>query len=165
MTQLDKIIFVGRYGNSREPMAKGIMQELLLKRPVEILARGMVVQFPEPMNQKAEAVLISNGIEVENFTSQQLTENDITENTIVFTMEEKQNSTLRDMFPMVNAEHIITLPYFVGEELDIVDPYGGSIQTYGLCFENLRKSIKKLVEMMNNEEVLWVDKREVSDEA
>jgi L-threonylcarbamoyladenylate synthase len=40
--------------------------------PMEIEARGLVVQFPEPVNQKAEAVLISNGISTEGMVSTQL---------------------------------------------------------------------------------------------
>ena len=68
-------------------MAKGIMNDFVLKVPMEIEARGLVVQFPEPVNQKAEAVLISNGISTEGMVSTQLEESDITESTMVFTME------------------------------------------------------------------------------
>ena len=42
-----------------------ILQREHLNFPVEILARGIVVLFPEPLNQKAEAVMISNGITLE----------------------------------------------------------------------------------------------------
>ena len=48
-------------------MAAGILKEFTLNHPIEILARGMVVLFPEPINQKAEAVLISNGINPEGY--------------------------------------------------------------------------------------------------
>ena len=48
-----RIIFVGQSGSCREPMAAGILKEFTLKYPVEVLARGLVVLFPEPMNQKA----------------------------------------------------------------------------------------------------------------
>ena len=51
----DKIIFVAQTGTCREQMAKGIMNDFVLKVPMEIEARGLVVQFPEPVNQKAEA--------------------------------------------------------------------------------------------------------------
>jgi protein-tyrosine phosphatase len=37
----------------------------------------------------------------------------------------------------------------VGDELEIIDPYGGELPAYGLCYETLRKSIKKLVRMLN----------------
>ena len=79
MDKLERIIFVGRSGTCREPMAMGILEDLSLKFEVETLARGLVVSFPEPMNGKAEAVLISNGITLENYTSTQLKNEDITE--------------------------------------------------------------------------------------
>ena len=68
----DKIIFVAQTGTCREQMAKGIMNDFVLKVPMEIEARGLVVQFPEPVNQKAEAVLISNGISTEAWCQRSL---------------------------------------------------------------------------------------------
>lgn len=41
----DKIIFVAQTGTCREQMAKGIMNDFVLKVPMEIEARGLVVQF------------------------------------------------------------------------------------------------------------------------
>lgn len=149
MEKLERIIFVGRSGTSREPMAMGILQDISLKYDVEVLARGLVVSFPEPMNGKAEAVLISNGINLENFTSQQLTNEDITENTLILTMEEGQRKKVLDHFEHTNIENVYVLTNFVGDELEILDPYGGSLQAYGLCYETLRKSIKKLVKILN----------------
>ncbi|MEE1027775.1 MAG: translation factor (SUA5), partial [Agathobacter sp.] len=61
MKRYDRIVFVAKTGTCREPMAVGILNDMALNYQVEILARGLVVQFPEPLNQKAEAVLIGNG--------------------------------------------------------------------------------------------------------
>lgn len=150
MEKLERIIFVGRSGTCREPMAKGILQDISLKNEVEILTRGLVVSFPEPMNGKAEAVLISNGISLENFVSQQLTDEDITENTLIFTMEEKQRQKVLAHYKNTNVENVYVLTNFVGDELEILDPYGGQLQSYGLCYETLRKSIKKLAKILNS---------------
>ena len=94
----EKIIFVSQTGTCREAMAEGILNEFSLRRPVQILSRGLVVQFPEPMNQKAEAVLISNGIEMSGFTSVQLEEQDFTEGTLVLTMEASQREKILEQF-------------------------------------------------------------------
>ena len=145
MEKLERIIFVGRSGTCREPMAMGILKDISLKYDVEILARGLVVSFSEPMNGKAEAVLISNGINLGNFTSQQLTNEDITENTLIFTMEEKQRQKVLANYENTHVENVYVLTTFVGDELEILDPYGGQLQSYGLCYETLRKSLKKLV--------------------
>ncbi|MCI7491925.1 MAG: phosphotyrosine protein phosphatase [Lachnobacterium sp.] len=151
-SSIDKIIFVAKSGTSREPMAAGIMNEFVLKKPVEILARGLVVQFPEPMNQKAEAVLISNGINTEGFTSKQLDIEEVTENTIILTMESSDRDKVLELYPEINPEHVYVLSEFVGDELEILDPYGGALQNYGLCYESLRMTIKKLVKILNEGE-------------
>ena len=69
MKQYDRVLFVAESGTCRAPMAVGILKEQILKHPVEVEARGMVVLFPEPLNQKAEAVMISNGITMEDYMS------------------------------------------------------------------------------------------------
>ena len=79
MKQYNRILFVAESGTSRAPMAAGILSEYTLKHQVTIECRGLVVLFPEPLNQKAEAVMISNGINWENFTSTQLEDEDFTE--------------------------------------------------------------------------------------
>lgn len=152
MITFDRIIFVAQTGTCREQMAKAIMGEFTLKVPVEVEARGLVVQFPEPLNQKAEAVLIGNGISTEGITSVQLEEDDITESTLVFTMETSQRVKILEHFQSVSPEQVFVLTQFVGDELEILDPYGGTLQNYGLCYESLRATIKKLVKILNEEQ-------------
>jgi protein-tyrosine phosphatase len=146
-----RIIFVGQTGTCREPMAVGIIRDFTLDRPMEILYRGLVVQFPEPMNQKAEAVLISNGINMGDFVSCQLTEEDLTEDTLVLTMESVQRDRILEQYENADPERVQVLTEYVGDELEIMNPYGGELPAYGLCYETLRKSIKKLVRILNEE--------------
>ena len=65
----NKIIFVAENGTCRAPMAAGILKDMLPGKQIEILPRGLVVLFPEPLNQKAEAVMISNGLPTEGYRS------------------------------------------------------------------------------------------------
>ena len=73
----------------------------------------------------------------------------ITENTLIFTMEEKQRQKVLANYKNTNVENVYVLTNFVGDELEILDPYGGQLQSYGLCYETLRKSIKKLAKILN----------------
>ena len=150
--EFNKIIFVAQTGTCREAMAAGIFSDFALKHPLEILTRGLVVQFPEPMNQKAEAVLISNGINMEGFVSQQLTEEDLTEDAMVVTMEAVQRDRILEQYENAIPENIHVLTEYINNELEILDPYGGALPAYGLCYETLRKSIKKLVKKLNEDE-------------
>ena len=149
MEKIERIIFVAQSGNCREPMAMGILKDISFKCDAEILARGLVVSFPEPINGKAEAVLISNGINVENFTSQQLMNEEITPNTLVFAMEQNQRRKILENYSNGTLENVFVLTDFVGDQLEILDPYGGTLQSYGLCYETLRQSLKKLVKILN----------------
>lgn len=152
MNQYEKIIFVGESGTTRSAMAEAILKEYRLNRPMEISCRALVALFPEPMNQKAEAVLISNGINVENHMSVQLGTEDFAENTLLLVMEKTLRDKILEEYPEANADNVQVLTAFVGDELEIIDPYGGPLQSYGVCYETLNKSVKKLVEKINEGE-------------
>lgn len=152
MRQYNRIIFVAESGTCRAPMAAGILNEYTLKHPVTIECRGLVVLFPEPLNQKAEAVMISNGINYDSFTSKQLTEEDFTDDTLILTMEHSQMEKILEKYETADPQNVHVLTELVGDELEILDPYGGSLQAYGLCYETMRKTIIKLVKLLNEGE-------------
>ncbi len=153
MREYEKIIFVDEHGTCRAPMAAGIFREQNLQHPILVEARGLVTLFPEPLNQKAEAVMISNGIQFEQYASSQFVKEDVTENTLVIVMEhEQREKALAVVGNDVSVEDVQVLNELIGDELEIMNPYGGTLQSYGLCFETMRKAIKKLRKMMNEEE-------------
>ena len=152
MRLYNKIIFVAESGTCREPMAVATLKDIGLNRPVEIAARGLVVLFPEPLNQKAEAVMISNGLPTERYMSSPLTAEDFGEDVLILTMEERQRQKTLEMFEEADASRVQVLTEFVGDELEIVNPYGGTLQMYGLCYETLQASIRKLANILNGQE-------------
>lgn len=152
MKQYNRVLFVAENGTCRAPMAAGILSEYTLKHPVKIECRGLVVLFPEPLNQKAEAVMISNGINLGNFKSKQLSEEDFTDETLVLTMERIQLEKILEKYENARPENLFVLTELVGDELEILDPYGGPLQSYGLCYETMRKTIIKLVNLLNEGE-------------
>ena len=147
-----RIVFVAETGTCRAPMAAALLKEHTLKHPVEVLARGLVVLFQEPLNQKAEAVMISNGVSADGYESTQLSEEDIDDDTLVLTMERAQCQKVLDICSNAKEENVCVLTELVGDELEIMNPYGGTLQSYGLCFETLRQTIKKLVKLLNENE-------------
>ena len=152
MKQYRKIIFVCENGTTRAPMAEAIMKEYTLKYPVEIESRGLIVLFSEPLNQKAEAVLISNGINLDEKMSCQLEEHDLQEGTLVLAMETAQKQKILEEYQGLCQADIEVLTELVGDELEILNPYGGTLQSYGLCYETLNKTIQKLVKLINEGE-------------
>ena len=148
----DKVIFVGKSGTCRAPMAAALLQECSLKREIEIRARGLVVLFPEPLNQKVNAILISNGINMEGYMSEQLVAEDVDEHTLVLVMEEKLLPQAAAILGEERMTQVHVLTALVGEELEIMDPYGAPLPSFGLCFESLSKTVKKLAVWLNEQE-------------
>lgn len=147
----DKVIFVCKSGTCRAPMAAALLRECSLKRDIEIEARGLVVLFPEPLNQKVAAVMISNGINMEGYMSEQLVAEDVDANTLILVMEAKDIPQVLAIVGEDRLPQVQVLSTLVGEELEIMDPYGAPLPSYGLCFESLSKTIKKLAAWLNEQ--------------
>ncbi len=147
-----RVVFVCKSGTCRAPMAQALLQECSLKHELEILSRGLVVLFAEPLNQKAEAILISNGISLDDYRSSQLSAEDVDEHTLVLVMEESQVAQVTAIIGEEYSDQVQVLTTLVGEELEIMDPYGAPLPSYGLCFETLQKTIKKLAVILNEQE-------------
>lgn len=145
----DRIVFIGENGSCREAMAAAILEDIGLKKKTQIMARGLVVLFPEPLNQKAEAVMISNGLPTEGYMTSPLKREDMEGNTLSLVMEGRQREKIMEMFEGMNPENVQILSEFVGDEIEVMNPYGGSLQMYGLCYETLYASIKKLANLLN----------------
>ncbi len=146
MKIFEKVIFVGKRATCREPMAMELLKREPLWHPVEVQARGLVVLFPEPINQKAEAVMISNGIHVEDYVSSQLETSDFSESTLILTFDQAAKEKVTEM---EGAQNVYVLTDVTGDELEILDPYGAELITYGICFETLTNTIRKLADVLN----------------
>ena len=152
MVKLKKIIFVAQRGTFRAPMAMGLMREALPDCEVEILARGLVVLFPEPLNQKAEAVMIGNGIKLEGYMSSPLVEEDFAPDTLIIALNSDLKEKLLTKFP--EEENVYMLTDITGDELEIMDPYGGELVSYGLCFESMIKPIRTLAGLLRERQFM-----------
>ena len=69
MKKYDKLIFVSGSDTSTSPMAEAILQSKYLLEDILVDSKGLVVLFPEPINPKAEAVLVSNGLSMKDHTT------------------------------------------------------------------------------------------------
>ena len=143
-----RIVFVSSTDTSRGPMAAEILRAQELKQEYEIDSRGLIVLFPEPVNQKVEAIMKSGQLTLEKHFSAQFTEEDLQEDTLVLAIEESQKKKILSDYG--NTKNVYTLSEFLGEETEIPNPYGQPLTAYGECYEILIKLIKKLTEKLNS---------------
>ena len=146
MGEYNKLIFVDEDDNSRCAMAKIIARSKFSSDAITIVSRGLVVLFAEPINQKAAAVLISKGYNVEEHEAQQLTQADIGEDVLILTMEDGQKEKIWTNYE--NAANVYTLTEYINCDHDIDGLFGEALTEYGRCYEILAILINALAKKL-----------------
>lgn len=150
MNKFNKIIFVSENGAARPHMAAQIMRRDYRKNDIIIRSKGLVVLFPEPINEKAEAVMVSNGLDVKGLIAEPLLAEEIDDNTLIVVMNERQKNKVIADFG--HEENVYILTELVGEKGDVLDPYGGPLTGYGKCFEDIEEMIGKFIQSLKMED-------------
>lgn len=143
-----RITFVSGSDTARGPMAAELLRRQELKQEYVIDSRGTVVLFPEPANQKAEAIMKSAHMTLESHVSRQFDEENLQEDTLVLTIDESQKARLLSEYGQKG--NIYTLNEFVGDDIQIPEPYGKPLTAYGECFEVLDRLTGELADKLNS---------------
>lgn len=152
MKKYDRLIFVSNSDTCRGPMAEAILKSKFLLSELEVESRGLVVLFPEPVNQKAEAILASHGLTMKDHTAKMLEQEDFDERTLILVMEDALKQRIFQEHE--NVQNTWQLSEYIKEETDVTEPMGGSLADYGACYELLDCMISSLVVVLNEEELL-----------
>lgn len=151
MKRYKRLIFVDSDDSCRSAMAKIIMRSKHLLGPLDIDSRGLVVLFSQPLNQKAEAILISNGYETKGHKSFALEQEDFGEEVLILAMEESEKEKIWSAY--TDVKNVYTLPEYLRIQGNMPVLYGASLQEYGIYYEALKKLIDLLVIKLNEEEL------------
>ena len=104
--------------------------------------------FPEPANQKAEAIMKSARMTLGDHVSRQFDEENLQEDTLILTIDKNQKNKILSEYG--TGYNVYTLNEFVGDSTEIPDPYGQPLTAYGECFEVLHGLVKKLAEKLDS---------------
>ncbi|MDO4616359.1 MAG: phosphotyrosine protein phosphatase [Lachnospiraceae bacterium] len=151
MKKYDRLIFLDADDTARAPMAAAVMREQPLLDDLKILSRGLVVLFPEPINPKAEAVLVSHGLTAKEHTAVQLQQAEITPRTLILTMEDNQKEKIWSSYS--EAANVYTIAEFAGAKGDLLPLWGEPLPAYGKSLEVIEILVKGLVMKLDEEEL------------
>ncbi len=150
MREINRLVFVSESDTGKGPMAAGAMGLCALARKYEIVSRGLVVLLPEPINEKAEAVMISNGIQIKDYKSNALTEEDFTDDTMVIAVERQQYESMLSKYD--HASSVYLLEELIGRPVNYEDLRGKELSDYGKCFEQMMSDMRELAAFLNDRE-------------
>ena len=152
ITRLQKyrrVLFISKSDNCRGPMAAELLRNESLVQEYKIGSRGMVVLFPEPANQKAEAIMRSQQMTLAAHEATQLDEMDLDDDTLILTFEESQKWKIVSDFE--NVKHVYTLGEYIDDDRVVCSAHGQPLNIYGENYELLKELIHKLAERLNEE--------------
>lgn len=144
-----RILFVSHSDNCRGPMAAELLKIQPLLQEYVVESRGMVVLFPEPANPKAEEVMESHEMSLAGHETMALKEEDLTEDTLVLTMEESQKWKIISEYE--NVKNVYTLNEYIGVGNELRSPYGKPLSEYGETYETIKRFIELLANKLNEE--------------
>ena len=149
----DRIIFAGNDNICRSVMAEAVFRQLYRKyddKP-EIMSRGLAVLFEEPYNPKAMLTLKMHGIEINEGMSAKLSSEELGEGTLVLTMGFADK--LRIIEDYEYTEEVYTLKEFIGNDDELLDPYGEELDIYEACYQDIYEVIEQVVKKLNEEDI------------
>ncbi len=145
---INKIIFITNSDTDKGPMAAAALSMCALTKTYEIESRGLTVLFPEPMNEKAEAVLISNGFAKNDFHSAALSDEDFSDDTLMITLSRENFEQMLEKYPDKSSS-IQLLEELTGTPVEYENLHGRELNEYGRCFEDMMKDMSLLAAYLN----------------
>ena len=131
---MKKIVFVCTGNTCRSPMAEGYLKSLGLKGR-EIISRGLSADG-SPAAQNSISVLAEKGLDISSHVSRQMTYEDAEKADVIVCMSASHADLLE-------ALGIDKLKIFV---LGINDPYGGDLETYRTCRDEIFAAVDEFIE-------------------
>ncbi len=138
-----KILFVCTGNTCRSPMAEGIFNSLA----EEFVAESAGIFAGGEASENAVAVMKEIGIDIKGRKARQINADIINDADLILTMSQSHKEAL-----LLFTDKVHTLGEFIGTNQEISDPFGGDIEEYRLCREQIGEMVKKTLKKLSEGE-------------
>jgi protein-tyrosine-phosphatase len=153
MKKYNKVIFLGEDNTRLSPITEVLFQQKLKeaeKDDLIVCSRGIVVLFPEPVNQKITRISKAYGLDLSDYHAIELKASDLSADTLTLAMDISSKDMAYEKFP--TASNIYTLKEFLGSSGDLKLPLGGTVDEYATIVEIISGLLDLLIEKLYNED-------------
>jgi len=139
------ILFVCSANICRSPMARALFDDQLGKRglqtEVETRSAGIQALVGEPAAAFSQLALAEQGIDLRAHRARQLSGQDVAWADVILVMTRAIQRAVIGAFPQAEGKTYL-LSEVIGQTLDIEDPYGGWLEPYRQCAEELSRILE-----------------------
>ncbi|RXT08686.1 low molecular weight protein arginine phosphatase [Ammoniphilus sp. CFH 90114] len=140
------LLFVCTGNTCRSPMAEGLMRKLVEREglKVEVQSAGVAAYAGTPASVHTSTILRARGIESQH-ASQPVTSELVSWADLILTMTMSHKQVVAGQFPEAQGK-LYTLKEYIGGlgDMDIMDPFGGSLDVYRRTETELDAALEKL---------------------
>ncbi len=153
---MKNILFVCTGNTCRSSMAEALFKDMLEKLDEEmdeIKVHSAGIYATQNLSASAHAidVMRNRGIDLSKHKSRLLTEKMIDEADLILTMTLRHKQGILNIAPEAENK-VFTLKEYVAEEnehiLDIIDPFGQSVEVYEKTAEEIKQALKTVMDEM-----------------
>lgn len=143
------ILFVCTGNTCRSPMAAGIMNQIALERGLDIRieSAGIFAREGEPASTEAVLAVKKYNVDLLGHHAQPINTELIEKSDLILTMTPAHKM----VFAQTAPEKTFTLCEYAGIKGDIADPFGGDIEEYEACAEQICHALLKVADRIEKE--------------
>jgi RpiB/LacA/LacB family sugar-phosphate isomerase len=146
---MKKILFVCTGNVCRSPMAEGMLRHMLRGRDdIQIASAGLGAMDGVRVTDAAAEVVAELGVDISSHVSQSLTGGLVQQADFIFVMTRQHQDTLQTLFPSASEKTFLVREFegsSAGENKDIADPIGQSIEVYKRTRDQIRDALPSLI--------------------
>jgi protein-tyrosine-phosphatase len=142
------VLFVCKANICRSPLAAAYFQSLVQKNGVSVTVKsaGLETNPGIPAQSNIKIIAGQQQLSLDTHATTQLHRDLVNQSDLIIVMEISQKDRIHRMYPQTKGKVVLLGSLDSRGPLEIADPYGGSLEEFRICFEQIKRCCNALIE-------------------